>query len=279
MQRAIRRANRWLPIFAVVAVSAGFAGAAAAQDEELRMQTLPILVLNCQEDPGSVNPGGGRAITPDKLEATYGCEPAQGVAVTIYNLDIEFHVRCDTDAKGACEVQAPAEPERELMVAVHTPTVEPGFTSIEPLGTTVHYTEFSGVGIVNLPVVPGTPIPNAERQILSVNVATCDRDACEREPVDNLLAQVSAGEITSAGEPWYATSDLGVVSFDVGNLESDTIDLMLDTEQEVRFACTDPDSTERLEAEWIDGREGSFIRITAPAQGDIACEVTLLGNG
>lgn len=279
MQRVRRRATRWLASLALMALSIGFAGITAAQEEGQRLQALPILILNCQQDSGSVNPGGGRAIAPGELEATYGCEPAQGVAVTIYNLDLDFHVRCDTDAKGACEVQAPADPERELMVAVHTATVDPGFAPIEPLSTTVHYTEFTGVGIVNLPVVEGTPGPRTERQLLAVNVAACAGDPCEREPVDSLLAQVSPGEITSEGEPWHATDDQGMVTFDVSGLESDTIDLMMATDRDVRFDCTDPESTERLETEWIDGREGSFIRVTRNGNGDIACEITLLGRG
>lgn len=279
MRNPLRYVARDATAIAVVALLIGLACAApaitTAQTPDPALQPLPILALNCQEDPGDVNPGGGRGIAPGELEETYGCEPAAGVAVTIYNLDIDFHARCDTDDEGSCAVQAPPDPRRQLMVAVHTASVDPAFAPVEPLGSTIHYTEFTGVGIVNLPVPAGTPTPEDRRQLLAVSIATCDGTDCEREPVANALAQVSAGEITSRGAPWLATDDEGDVAFEVSGLESETIDLMLETDTEPRFACTDLDSRQRLEAEWVDGREGSFLRITPRSEGDIACDVTL----
>jgi hypothetical protein len=258
---------------------------ATAQTPDPALQPLPILALNCREDPGDVNPGGGRGIPPSELEEAFGCEPAAGVAVTVYNLDIDFHARCDTDAEGRCDVQAPPDPERRLTVAVHTASVDPAFAPVEPLDSTVHYTEFTGVGIVNLPVATGTPTPEADqqdRQLLTVNVATCQGPDCRREPVANALAQVSAGGITSRGAPWLATDEDGLVTFEVGALESETVDLMLETvvadETAPRFACTDLDTRQPLEAEWVNGREGSFIRITPISEGDIRCDVTLAGG-
>jgi len=252
---------------------------ATVQPSDPSVQPLPILVLNCQEDPGEVNPGGGRGVSPEALREQFGCEPAAGVAVTIYNLDIDFGARCDTDEAGICTVQAPPDPKRRLTVAVHTASVDPAFAPVEPLGSTVHYTEFSGVGIVNLPALSGTPIAADERQLLSVNIATCDGADCVREPVAGTLAQVSAGEITSRGASWLATNEEGNVAFEVSALEGESIDVMLDTvgagAPEPRFACTNLDTGQRLAAAWVDGREGSFVRVSSPLKGDIRCDVTL----
>ena len=158
-------------------------------------------------------------------------------------------------------------------------SVDPAFAPVEPLGSTVHYTEFSGVGIVNLPALSGTPIAADERQLLSVNIATCDGADCVREPVAGTLAQVSAGEITSRGASWLATNEEGNVAFEVSALEGESIDVMLDTvgagAPEPRFACTNLDTGQRLAAAWVDGREGSFVRVSSPLKGDIRCDVTL----
>jgi hypothetical protein len=272
----------WLAMLAAIIAAFGVAGQATAQTErEPRMQPLPILVMNCEADPGNLTPGGGRGTSPEKLEETHRCTRAEGVAVTVYNLDIDFHARCDTDAEGMCEIEAPPDPARRLTVVEHLATVASGYAPKEPVSETVHYTEFTGVGIVNLPVAEGTPEPDAERQVLSVNIATCadgsDAEGCERAPAD-ALAQVSPGDITSEGVPWLATNDEGWVSFDIGGLPDGAIDLMIFAEQQMRVACTDRDADERLQAELIDGREGTFVRITPISDGEITCDVTLLGR-
>lgn len=286
MHRVTTRALPWPVMLAVIFTTFGVAAPATAQPErEPRMQPLPILVMNCEADPGNLNPGGGRGTSPKKLEETHRCTRAEGVAVTVYNLDIDFHARCDTDAEGMCEIEAPPDPARKLTVVEHLATVAPGYAPKEPVSETVHYTEFTGVGIVNLPVEEGTPESNAERQVLAVNIATCadgsGAEGCERAPAD-ALAQVSPGDITSEGAPWLATNDEGWVSFDIGAMPGDTIDLMVlhgpGPVREMRFACTDRAADERLETELIDGREGTFVRITPISEGEITCDVTLLGR-
>ena len=282
MDHLTRRVRGWLLPMVLMALLGGGVAAAQTPPPDPSVQPLPILALNCQDDPGDVNPSGGRGVSPDQLAATFGCEPAAGMAVTVYNLEIAFHARCDTEDTGRCTVQAPPDPRRELTVAVHTASLDPAFTAKESLGTTVHYTEFSGVGLVNLPVGQGTPTAGPERRLLLVNVATCTGSDCEREPVANALAQVSAGEVTSRDAAWLATDDTGTVDFEVSGLTSETIDLMLEPvfaeAGEPRFACTDLDSGERLDAEWLDGREGSFIRLTPISVGDIRCDVTRVGG-
>lgn len=273
--------KRVIAIVVALGMLPGMIGPASAQNDEERMQTLPILVMTCETEPDfPLNPGGGRGTTPEEL-ARYGCEDAEGVSITIYNQQINFFARCDTDAGGSCQVEAPADPERELNVAVHTATVPPGYTPTEVLGTTVHYTEFTGVGIVLLPTDSPTPESGDERTTLAVNVATCEDGTltagCDREAA-SALVQASSGEITAEGEPWLATNDDGWVSFDRASLGGDTIDLMLRTEDEPRFACTDLDSGDRLDTEWIEGREGNFIRVTPVSDGDVNCDVTLQGD-
>jgi hypothetical protein len=267
MRHVSTRINSWLSLGILIAGLVVMSAGTTAAQESKDLQALPIYVLNCDRDPGNINPGGGRGGDPDARNREFGCAPAKGVAVTIYNLDVNFHARCDTDAKGLCEVMAPPDPTRELMVAVHTATVVPGFEPIEALGTTFHYTEFTGVGIVNL-----------RTQVLAVNVASCpaqeSADDCARTPIGNELAQVSPGDITSRNAPWLATNDDGWVSFDIGQMQSDTIDLMFASEDQPRITCTDLDSGTRLDATWLDEREGTFFRITPTSAGDINCDVT-----
>jgi hypothetical protein len=149
---------------------------------------------------------------------------------------------------------------------------------------TIHFSEFTGIGIALLPdptVTPGAFDDLPERTTVSVNVAECEDGSttpgCEREPVE-VLVQASAGEITAEGFPWLAANDEGWVSFDRAALEGDTIDLMLRTGTEPRFACTDEGSGDRIGTEWIEGREGNFIRLTPISDGDITCDVTLLDD-
>lgn len=265
----------------LLGLASALVGLAQAQGDGVPMSEMPVQVLYCEEDPGPVNPGGGRAISPDTLRNEFDCRPGAGVALTFSNQEMGWFARCDMDAEGECTVETPVGPEVELDVAIHMATVEPGYAPEQPIGTAVNYTEFAGYGVVLLPVVETTPAPNAERQTLAVNVATCkdgsNAAGCERQPA-GALVQASAGEVTADGYPWLATNDEGWVSFDRAGLKGDTIDLMLQTGTEPRFACTDVESGKRLEAEWIEGREGNFIRLTPVSAGEISCDVTLLGE-
>lgn len=260
----------------------GTTGASAAQTDEVHMLELPIIVAVCERDPGNkIQPGGGR-FSPEQVMEQYGCDPAEDVSVTVSNLDIDFFARCETDDNGRCEVNAPTDPDRELDVALHMSTVPPGMAPKDVVNPTVHFTEFTGIGIpLFVTDTEGTPDAAAERTTIAVNIAECeddsDREGCEREPID-ALAQASTGEITAEGQPWLATNDEGWVSWDRALLGDGDIDLMLRTETQPRFACSDLDSVDRLEIKWIEGREGNFIRLTPTSDGDITCDVTLLGD-
>ena len=272
--------NATLLLFLVLGISPGAVEQTA--DDDVNLLDLPILLAHCERDPGNrIQPGGGRW-DPQQQMKNFGCSPAAGIDVTVYNLDIDFFDRCTTGAGGMCRVEAPTDPERELTVAVHMSTVTRGYAPAAVLNPTVHFSEFTGIGIplfLEPEVTPGTIHHLPERTTLAVHMAKCADNSsklgCKREPV-KALVQASAGEITAEGAPWLATNDEGWVSFDRALLDGDTVDLMLRTNTEPRFACTDLDSGDRIETEWIEGREGNFIRVTPISEGDITCDVTLL---
>jgi|GEM_PF-5423278 len=281
--------GRILLIFAIgLAMILGFGSTKAGQSTpggaDIHMLDLPVQLAYCQQDPGNkLQPGGGR-FSPEQIMQDFDCEPADGVSVTVSNDEIDFFARCETGSDGVCRINAPTDPERELVVAVHMATVAPGFSPHEVVNTTVHYTEFTGIGIPLLPdpeVTPENDEDSSERPTLAVNVAECEdgsnAEGCKRSPVE-VLVQASAGDVSAEGAPWLATNDDGWVSFDRGFLKGETIDLMLQTDTQPRFACSDVDSGERVSMEWIKGREGNFIRVTPVSTGDITCDVTLLGD-
>jgi hypothetical protein len=249
---------------------------ARAQDD-VHMLDLPILVAACERDPGRMlQPGGGR-FHPDEVLDDHGCERLEGVSVTVSHRptdedDLDFFARCETGEDGMCAVEAPTDPQRELMVALHMSTVTPGYAPADPVQTTVHYTEFTGAGIAVLPDPDLDSDELAElpdRRTLAVKV---ERDG---EPAE-VLTQLSAGEVTIEHFPWLATNEHGWVSYDLGLFEAETVDLMIDTAGEPRIACSDIDEGGSLEIEWVEGREGDFARITLPrTDGNINCDVTL----
>lgn len=259
-------------------------GAIAAQSTpEEHLLDLPILVAACEEDPGNrIHPGGGR-FDPKAEMPRFGCEPVEGVDITVANLEIDFFDRCTTDEDGMCRIEAPTDPERELMVAVHMTTVEPGWEPAEPVTTMVHYSEFTGIAVplfADPAATPGAGEDPEERQTIAVNVARCEdgstAEGCDRAPVEALVL-ASPAEVSVEGYPWLATNEDGWVSFDRAALPGVKVDLMLQTDTEPRFACSEVASGDRIPTEWVEGREGGFIRLPSAAiDGDITCDVTLL---
>lgn len=268
-------------VVAVVTLAFSLAGTAIAQPDEEHMLELPIIIASCKQDPGNkIQPGGGR-FSPEHVMAQYDCTPVEGVSVTVSNLDIDVFGRCETNDDGRCEVNAPTDPERELDVAIHMSTVPVGLAPHRVVNQTVHFTEFTGIGIPLFAEPDATPGPSDERTTIAVNIAECEdgstRAGCERAPVEALV-QASTGEVTAKGQPWLATNDKGWVSWDRSLLGDGDIDLMLRTSTEPRFACSDVKTGDRLATEWIEGREGNFIRVTPDTDGNITCDVTLLGD-
>ncbi|CAN5336526.1 hypothetical protein BH09CHL1_BH09CHL1_06850 [soil metagenome] len=244
---------------------------ARAQTPESR--GFPILVLNCQTDPGGVGPNSGRGLAPGELESKYGCERAEGVAVTVYNLEVGYQARCETDSSGNCSVEgAPFDPDIKLSVVEHTATLAPGLAPRTAIVETANYTEYAGAGIVNLPVAatPGAE-SEAARQLLTVHLSGCPSGHCDAAAI---LAQVSPAEITSMGVPWLAPDADGAVTFDVAPLAADAIDLMFTLDAEPAVTCTDDTTGDSLPADWLTKSEGSFARIDLPeGGGNLSCDV------
>lgn len=271
---------RWtVPIALLIATIGGTTGAVTAQD--VRMQSLPIQVLDCETNPRQQ--GDPVGVAPKNPEQ-HGCTPADGVAVTLHSAEYDWHARCDTDARGECEIRGPAGPDIVLTGAVYLATVTPGLAPVEPIFETIIYTEFAAAFLVNLPIEGDGEI--AGRQVLSVNAAGCadgsapDAASCTRVPTDDTLVKVT--ETTGkpvAGEPWLAPNAEGWVSFDIGPLKTETLTMLVDHPGDVRFACTDLDSGERLQTEDPDPAAGdTFAFSLIPiSDGDIRCDITLLG--
>jgi hypothetical protein len=248
----------------------------AQTPEASDMGGFPILVLNCQTDPGGVGPNSGRGLAPGELENTYGCQPAVGIPVTVYSFELGFQGRCETDERGECSVDAPGDPDHKLSVVEHTAMLEPGLAPRDAIVETANYTEFTGAGIVNLPVeaTPGADAP-AERQILTVHLSGCPSGSCD---ASSILAQISPAEITSVGAPWLAPDADGTVAFDVAPLGAEAIDLMFSIDGEPAVTCTDDATGDSLTADWLTESEGSFARIDVPAAGDgLTCDVAFGG--
>lgn len=251
--------------------------AARAQDETVHMLDLPIMVAECNRDPGrNLQPGGGRFNPVDVLDE-YECGRAEGVSVTVYHLpteddDLDFFARCETDKDGLCTVNAPTDPMRKLTVVVHMSTVTPGFAPAEPATTTVHYTEFTGVGIA---LLPDPELDETELAALPERRTLALKIEQDGKPFE-VLTQLSEGEITNENASWLATNEDGWVSYDLGLFETDAVDLMLDVDGEPTIACSVIDTGDALETEWIEGIQGEFTRITLPdTDGDIRCDVSL----
>lgn len=274
---------RWTILCALTVMAlGGAANTAVAQDYEL--QPTDMIAFNCETDPGDL--GAPETWREGELEAN-GCVPAEGVAVTLHSAEYDWRARCDTGADGICQIEGPGgrvELDIVLEGAVHEATVAPGYAPVEPIFEEIIYGEFSSHVIVNLPVDGDAP---TDRQILSANVATCAvgsdpaADSCERLPTaDTLLkvAETTDGPLTDV--PWLAPNAEGFVGFDIGALETGTLTMLVDHLGEARFACTDLDSGERITTNDGDpGAGDSFvIELTPISDGDIRCDVTLLGT-
>jgi hypothetical protein len=270
--------SRLLAAFLALMMLPGVALAVAAQvHDDVHMLDLPILVAECNRDPGTMlQPGGGR-FDPSEVMDDHECGPAEGVSVTVYHHptdgdDLDFFARCETDDEGRCTVAAPTDPERELMVALHMSTVKPGFAPARVVTPTVHFSEFTGVGIA---VLPDFSLDEDQLEDLPPRRTLAIKAERDGKPAE-ILTQLSEGDVSVGAFPWLATNKDGWVSYDLGQFESETVDLMLDADQEPPFACSDLDSGKSLATEWIEGFEGNFFRITLPGgDGNINCDLSL----
>lgn len=251
--------------------------AARAQDGDVHMLDLPVLVAMCERDPGTdINPGGGRGNLEEVL-ADHGCERADGVSVTVShrptaNDDLDFFARCETDKDGICTVNAPTDPERELTVALHMATVAPGYAPARATTRTVHYTEFTGVGIA---LLPDPKLDKEERAALPERRTLALKIEQDGKPAE-VLAQLSEAEVMAANFPWLATNEEGWMSFDLGSYRTPEVDLILSDPGKPQIACTDLSTDAPLVVASLRGPDGAFTRIVLPeTDGDVRCDVSL----
>lgn len=231
------------------------------------MAELPVTVLSCESDPGTV--GGPQGREPGYLERTFGCHPVSDVGVTAHSVELGYQERCDTDSKGRCAFTAPSSPDVDIQVAVHTAMLPPGVEPREAVVSTRNYTEFRGAEIVILP--DGSSASGDRRQTLTVKLAGCGDAPCTSK---DLLAQVSPADITSRDAAWLAPDDTGVVSFDIGQMPG-AIDLKLSVAGHPNIACHDDARGEPIAARWLDEREGTFVRIASSPGTSVTCDVDL----
>ena len=229
---------------------------------------LPVTVISCERDPGTVSGPQGR--DPGYFEREFGCHPVSGVGVTASSVALGYQDRCDTGSDGRCSFSAPSSPDTDIQVAVHTAMLPPGEEPREAVVSTRNETEFRGAEIVILPD-PQAGAP-ATRQVLSVTLTGCGAAACT---AGDVLAQVSPADITSRDAAWLAPDDSGLVTFDLGRMESEAVDLMLNVDGRLAISCTDDTSGAAVTAQWMDEREGTFARIAVPAGASVSCAVAM----
>lgn len=231
---------------------------------------MPVLVLYCDKDPGTINPGGGRGLTEDELEELYGCSPAEDVELTFTLEDNSWFTRCAMDENGRCSIDAPTGLDNPLNVGLHESTVRIGYhpAGDRDLEQAINYTEFAGYGLVLVPIDPTASFPT-EHQTLAFSVEQFGKP-------DRVLTQLSEAGVTSEGEPWLATNDDGWVSYVLnGGGEYDLRITRAELPPE-SIACKALDDDVDVTAEWVQGEEGSFVRIDVPrTMSDINCEIVL----
>lgn len=248
-----------------------------------RFQALPILVANCETDPGSLTAAdrAGDAAPWDE----HGCVPAEGVAVSAHAWEHNWHGRCDTDAAGRCELNGPAGSDIEVIVSIHRATIAPGYEPVAETITTAIQTEFAGAEFVNLPVATDSGTEPTERQTLALNVASCaagtgpDPESCERSPVADAPLHVGLPGVDEdeLDIPWLVTNPEGWVSFDISEVPPGEVIIGGNWAEEQRIACTDLGTGERILTEWDtpDLAATAFVRMPLDTDADIRCDITV----
>lgn len=261
---------------------------AFAQNGERAYTDMPVMVLYCDEDPGRINPAGGKDPSPHSLVQDGFCTPAEGVAVTFVlaeddwdfetddlaeeiDWDVEddgWFNRCDTDADGMCDLNSPTGFDIVLGVVLHENTVLPGYEPAFFQSTTHNYTEFAGWGLVLTPSSEG-PIEGAttaDHQTLALNITQ------DGEPA-NILTE---WEFNHEDDDIYlATNADGWVSNIVAASDMVEIDLVnVDDDATITVACAaNDDASVTVEPSVNDDGD---VHITIPdTESDIRCDISV----
>lgn len=259
---------------------------AAAQTDDRAYTDMPVMVLYCQDDPGRINPAGGKDPSPQQLVESGRCTPAEGVALTFVLADndwdfetdeladeIEWDVeddawfkRCDTGADGMCAVNSPSGFDIVIGVVLHDNTVPPGYTPAFFQRGTHNYTEFAGYGLA---LIPDTATPAgevADHQTLALNIIQ------NGEPATVL----TEWEINDKDTDTYlATNADGWVSKIVAANDSVQIDLVnVDEGAEVTVACSANDDAAVTVESSVDD-DGELTIAVPETESDIRCDIAI----
>ena len=249
---------------------------------------MPVMVLYCENDPGRINPAGGKSPSPQQLVESGQCTPAEGVALTFVLADddwdfenddladgIEWDVqddgwfnRCDTDAEGMCQLNSPTGFDIVIGVVLHNNTVTPGYTPAFFQRGTHNYTEFAGYGLALIPEDAGTTPEGdvSDHQTLALNITE------QGEPA-NVLTEWEINDEDS--DTYLATNSDGWVSNIVAANDEVQIDLVnIDDSADVTVSCgANDDARVTVEASVDDDGE---LTISVPDTGsDIRCDITV----
>lgn len=258
-----------------------------AQSTERPYSDMPVYVLYCDEDPGSINAGGGKSPSPEELIASGQCTAAEGVALTFVLADsswdfekdepadkIDWEVeddgwfnRCDTNADGFCALNSPTGFDIVLGVVLHENTVRPGYEPVNFSRTTHNFTEFAGYGLALIPSGDATPSADvAEHQTLALNVTH------NGEPASVL----TEWELNDNDDPdiYLATNSDGWVSNIVSAGDVVEIELVnVDDNATIGMVCSANDDAS-LAIESTASKDDLMVTIPDTSS-DIRCDVTI----
>ena len=256
-----------------------------AESTERSFSDMPVMVLYCDEDPGRLNVGGGKAPAPEELIENGSCRPAEGVALTFVLADddwdfetdkpadeIEWDVeddgwfaRCDIDATGRCALNSPVGFDIVIGAVLHEGTVLPGYEPAFFQRGTHNFTEFAGYGLALIPGDAATPDATiSDHQTLALNITQ------NGEPASVL----TEWEINDKDSDLYlATNADGWVSAIISGGDDISIDLVnIDDDAEISLFCSafdDPNAT----VEFAVSNDGD-LEISVPAtNSDVRCDI------
>lgn len=252
---------------------------------------MPTYVLYCDEDPGRINAGGGKAPSPQQLIDEGSCTPAEGVSVTFVLADndwdfeedepadeIDWEVdedswfnRCDMDANGFCALESPMGFDIVIGVVLHESTVLPGYEPAFFPRTTHNFTEFAGWGLALIPADEGTPPTGttADHQTLALNITE------NGEPASVLTEWEFNGNDDE--DNFLATNHGGWVSTIVSGGDELEIDMVnVNDDQDISMVCGANDDASVSVESHIDD-DGDLMVSVPDTASDIRCDVIIGG--
>lgn len=275
-------------LFALLLVTIPATQAASAQTPDRTYSDMPVYVLYCDNDPGRINAGGGKAPSPEQLIEEGTCTPAQGVSLTFVIADdnwdfeedeladeIEWDVqedawfnRCDIDANGFCALNSPTGFDIVIGVVLHEGTVLPGYEPAFFQRGTHNFTEFAGYGLALIPADGTTPDGTTDdHQTLALNITQ------DGEP-GKVLTEWEINDEES--DLYLSTSEGGWVSDIVAAGDDVQIDLLnIEDDAEVSVVCgANDDASVSVDSQVDDDGE---LHITVPnTDSDIRCDVSII---